>query len=311
MNDILLSFGLIMLTGLACRRLRLGLQADNLRQAINVAVFNIFLPAQCVRIVYTANIDIETFLVPATAWITTISGLLISVAAYTLIEKPFRIAPREKGVVILAATFGNVTYLGLPVLTGLYGFGAAKYALFYDLLATTPLLWFAGASIASHYGEGRRFGIRESLRTISSLPPIWGILAGIVLKLAHVTVPSVILKTMGSLGDLVVPLMIFTIGLALSLPKITHAYVVIPAVVIKLFLIPFISFSVALLLGLRREALSSCLLEGAMPTMVLSLLVASRFKLDETLAAFAIVVTTVLSFITLPLAVHLTEALAP
>lgn len=311
MHDILFPFGLIILTGVACRRLRIGLDADSLRQAINAAVFNIFLPALCVKIVYTASMDLETLLVPATAWVTTISGLLISFAVYTLLEKPLRIVPAEKGVLILAAAFGNVTYLGLPVLTGLYGYGAAKYALFYDLLATTPLLWLVGAAMASRYGEGKRFALRESLRTISSLPPVWGIFAGIALKLTHVPLPETILKTLGMFGDLVVPLMIFTIGLALSLPRVKHAYVIVPAVLIKLFLVPFISYFAAVLLGLRGTALSSCLIEGAMPTMVLSLLIASRFRLDESLAAFLIVVTTVLSFATLPFAVHLTEVLVP
>ena len=56
------------------------------------------------------------------------------------------IKPSEKGVLILSAAFGNVSYLGLPVLTGLYGYEAAKYALFGDLLASTPLLWLCGRS---------------------------------------------------------------------------------------------------------------------------------------------------------------------
>jgi predicted permease len=39
--------------------------------------------------------------------------------------------------------------------------------------------------------------------------------------------------------------------------------------------------------------------------MVLSLLVAARFRLDVSLAAFVIVVTTVLSFFTLPAVIYL------
>jgi len=210
---------------------------------------------------------------------------------------------------VLAATFGKLTYLGLPVLTGLYGYEAAKYALYYDLLAATPLLWFVGAPLASRYGEGKRMGIGDSFRTIASLPPLWGIGAGFVLNLGGIALPSFLLKTLGMLGDLVVPLMIFTIGLALSLPKVRHAYAIIPAVAIKLGVVPFISYTAAMLLGLKGTALASCFIEGAMPTMVLSLLIASRFKLDESLAAFVIVVTTVLSFITLPLAIHFTHHL--
>jgi hypothetical protein len=309
MQDLLLSFGLIILAGVGFRKLRLGLDADTLRQAINVAVFNIFLPALCIKIVSATRVDIETLLVPATAWITTLSGLLLSLVMYTAFEKVLRITPREKGVLVLGAAFGNVTYLGLPVLTGVYGYEAAKYALFFDLLATTPLLWLAGASLASRYGEGKKLDIRESLRTIASLPPLWGIFAGILLRVTGVPVPGFVMKTLGMLGDLVVPLMIFTIGLALSFPKVRHAYAIVPAVVIKLFLLPVVAYLSALALGLKGTALASCLVEGAMPSMVLSLLMASRFKLDESLAAFMIVVTTAISIVTLPLAIYLADLL--
>ncbi len=310
MEDLLFSFGLIILAGVGFRRLRLGLDADTLRQAINISVFNLFLPALCVNIVSSAGIDSETLLVPATAWITTLGGLLLALAVYGVLGKVMHIGPAEKGVLVLAAAFGNVTYLGLPVLTGVYGYEAAKYALFFDLLATTPLLWLVGASLASRYGEGRGFSLGESLKTICSLPPLWGIFAGILLRLTHIPVPGFVMKTLGMLGGLVVPLMIFTIGLALSFPKVRHAYAIIPAVVIKIVLVPLLSYTAAAMLGLRGTALASCLVEGAMPTMVLSLLIASRFKLDESLAAFVIVVTTVISFVTLPLAVYLAALLS-
>lgn len=310
MNDILFPFGLIILAGVACRRFRIGsIDADSLRQGINVMVLNIFLPALCIKTLYTSSIDIETILIPATAIVTTLSTLAIAVMVYTLLGRIMHLSPQEKGVLIISAAFGNVTYLGLPVLTGLYGPGAAKYALFYDLLATTPVLWLAGASLASRYGENRTMNIRESIMAIISLPPIWGIICGIALKLTGIPLPDVFLKALEMLGSLVVPLMIFSIGLALTVPRVSHAYAIIPAVIIKMAVSPFISFTTAQALGLKGQALSSTLLEGAMPTMVLSLLIAARFKLDIALSAFIIVVTTVLSFFTLPLAVHITGLL--
>ncbi|MDH4232587.1 MAG: AEC family transporter [Nitrospirota bacterium] len=310
MQNILFSFGIIILIGIAFGRFRPGgLDADHLRLAINVSVLYIFLPALCIKTLYLSRIDIEVVLVPAAAWFAMLAGLLLSVGVYSLAEKSMNLKSAEKGVLVLGATFGNVTYLGLPVLTGLYGNEAAKYALFYDLLATTPLLWLVGAALASRYGEGERLEIRESVKTIASLPPVWGIFGGMALNITGVPLPSSIIKSLDMLGSLVVPLMIFSIGLALSLPKVRHAYAIIPAVVIKLAIVPFFSFLAASMLGLTGDALASCLIEGAMPTMVLSLLIAAKFKLDVSLAAFLIVVTTVLSFFSLPVAVYLTKYL--
>lgn len=310
MYDTLFSFGLIILAGVIFKRLRVGgLDADSLRKTINISVLNIFLPALCIKIIYTSKIDTEILLVPTTAWITIGATLLISFIVYTSLEKTMHLRLSEKGILIISATFGNVLYLGLPVLTGLYGYEAAKYALFYDILAGTPLLWLVGAPIASRYGEGKRLETKESFKTILSLPPIWGIFVGIVLNLSNIPVPVFVLKSLGMFGDLVVPLMIFSIGLALTLPRVKHAYAIIPAVIIKLAVAPLISFTTARFLGLEGNALTSCLIEGAMPTMVLSLLIAARFKLDVSLSAFLIVVTTLLSLVTLPAAIYITKLL--
>lgn len=302
MREILISFGLIIATGIIIKRLRPGgLDAESLRSGINGAVLNVFLPALCIHTLSTAEIGVEAVLVPVTAMGSTIAGLVLALFVYRVLRGVLRIAPREEGVLVLSATFGNVTYLGLPVLTGLYGPEAARYALFYDLLATTPLLWLVGAPIAARFGEGRKPDVRESLRAIVSLPPVWAIFLGMAMSLSGIRLPAAVLLALEMLGRVVVPLMVFSIGLAVSLPRVRHAWAVLPAVVLKLVVVPFISLGIAYGLGLSGMALSSCLIEGAMPTMVLSLLIAARFGLDVSLSAFVIVVTTAISFFSLPL----------
>ncbi len=306
MHDILFPFGLIILAGVAFRHIKpAGVEASVMSLAINAGVLNLFLPALCIKTIYQSTIDLDALLVPATAWMTTLAALLLAAGIYSLLAKKIQLAPQEKGVLLLAAAFGNVTYLGLPVLAGLFGSSAAKYALYYDLLATTPLLWLVGANLASRYGEDRKYGFREALKTIISLPPVLGIFAGMLLNLTGTPLPAFVVHALDMLGGLVVPLMIFSIGLALRFPKVANAYAVIPAVVIKLVVSPGISFLTASTLGLAGVPLVSATLEGAMPSMVLTLLVASRYKLDISLGAFIIVVTTVLSFFTLPVALYM------
>ncbi len=310
MYDLLFPFGIVIVAGVIYKRLRIrGIEAEDVRLAINSVVLNIFLPALCIKAVYTARIDARLFLVPLTSLVTTVASLLLSLGLYSLLERRMQIASAEKGVLVLGATFGNVLYLGLPVLTGLYGGEAAKYALFYDLLAATPALWIFGATVASRHGEGRGTTITESLKTIATLPPIWGIAGGFGLKLAAVPVPPFLMKSFGMLGETVVPLMLFSVGLALSFPKVKHAIKALPAIFMKLLIVPLLGFLAGRLLGLQGEALAACVVEAAMPTMVLLLLIAARFKLDVALAAFLIIVTTALFLISLPLVLFLTAYL--
>ena len=153
MHEIILSFALIVCAGVFFRRLRAGgLDAGSLHLAINTFVFNLFLPALCIKTVYSSEIDIDTLLVPVTAGLTTVLTMLVSLGVYSILGKLVKMEKSEQGVLVISATFGNVVYLGLPVITGLYGEGAAKYALFYDLFAATPLLWLLGSFVASRYG---------------------------------------------------------------------------------------------------------------------------------------------------------------
>lgn len=309
MHLTLLSFALIIASGAAFGRIRPGgLHADTVRSSINALVLNLFLPALCIKAVSASEIDSDALLVPMTAWAVTLSTLLMAWLTYEYVPFISRgLSGPEKGVMIISAAFGNVTYLGLPMLRELYGEAAVRYALYYDLLATTPILWLIGAPMAARYGGagGKGFDIRQSLHMLAALPPIWGIAIGFLISGLGLPLHPVLIRALDMLGGLVVPLMIFSIGLALRLPKVGHALHSIPASAIKLFVSPAIALAVVAALGLKGDAMRSCFVESAMPTMVLSMLIASRFKLDVPLSAFIIVITTAGSFITLPLAAYL------
>ncbi|MDR1195555.1 MAG: AEC family transporter [Endomicrobium sp.] len=278
-----------------------NLEPDSARHAINTIVIKFFLPALCFKVIASANIDINTVLLPASAILTILISLLFSFAVFTIIEKFTSLSKKEKIVLILASTFGNVTFLGLPLLTGLYGEGAAQYVLLYDLMATMPLLWFVGASLASSYGKGRKLSIWESVKILAQLPPIWALILGFAANFAGIRLPGFLLKTLELMSMPIVPLMIFSVGLALTVPKVKETIIVLPAVIIKLCISPLIAFAIARLLGMEGLALKSTITEAAMPTMVLTLVIASQYKLNHNMAALAIALTTAAAFITMPI----------
>jgi len=277
-----------------------GLEPDNARHVINTIAMNFFLPALCFKVIATAPIDKNTILLPVSAIITILSSLLFSYAVYSLMEKFIRISKKEKGVIILTASFGNVTFLGLPIMTSLYGNEAARYVLLYDLLATTPLLWFVGASIASSYGSGQKFTAKDSLKTLAKLPSIWALIAGFAVNIAGIALPRFAVKTLDLLSMPIVPLMMFSVGLALGIPKLKQALTVTPGIIIKLCVSPLIAFAAVSLLGMHGLAFKVSVMEAALPTMILTLVIVSQYKLDHELAALMILITTAMSFISLP-----------
>ncbi len=298
MNDVIFAFFLIIFSGVVIRIIKpAGIDPERLRQYINTLVFYLFLPALCFSVMAKTSITAEIALVPLTAIMTLSFMTIISLIIYSLFPN---LSDAEKGAVILVSVFGNVTYLGLPVITGLFGSHAAQYALYYDLLATTPFLWTVGARIAARYGGKKSPSKAETIKKLFSLPPLWGILLGLIFNIISAPISTFVMKAAEMLGQVVVPLMIFSIGLSLSFIKPSHVYVLLPVCLLKLLASPLISYISGRLLGLTDITLKAVTLEGGMPSMVLSLLVATVFGLDVSLVAFAIVVSTLASFLTLP-----------
>ncbi len=202
---------------------------------------------------------------------------------------------------MLSAAFGNVTYLGLPVITEMLGPGYGYVAVLYDLLASTPILLTVGVFIAARYGSGRALSVAASLKRVVLLPPLWGVVAGIAVRLAHLPVPQLVLDTATLMGKAVIPIMIFTVGLALDFRDVKRLPIAIPALAIKLLAAPVLAWWAGSRLGLAGPVLEASVVEGAMPVMVLSLVIADEFELDVPLAAACIAASTVLLFFTMPL----------
>jgi len=206
---------------------------------------------------------------------------------------------------MLSAAFGNVMYLGLPVITEMLGAQYGYAAVLYDLLASTPVLLTIGVFIAARYGSGKTASLRSSLKRVAGLPPLWGVAAGLAVQLAGITVPQMLLDAATLMGKAVIPVMTFTVGLALDFRDVRRLPIALPALAIKLILAPVMAWWIGSKLGLAGAMLQATAIEGAMPVMVLSLVIADEFNLDVPLAAACITVSTVALFFTLPLMMHM------
>ena len=96
--------------------------------------------------------------------------------------------------------------------------------------------------------------------------------------------------------------MLLSIGMALTWQSgwIKRIPLLLPMVAIQLLLMPLIVWGASIGVGMPANLLAPAIIEGAMPTMVLGLVICDRFKLDTSLYAEAVTVTTALSLLTLP-----------
>ncbi len=305
-DNVLYSFGLIIAAGYGWRFFNpAGIDRHKARHALSVTVLHFFLPALAFGLVAGARVDRTFLAVPLTAAGVTLTGIAAGYAAYRLLPWFKAVNRPAFGVLVLAASFGNVTYLGLPVITEMLGQQYGYVAILYDLLAATPVLLTVGVFIAARYGSGGAVTISASLVRVLRRPPLWGVAAGLAIHAAGLPVPRVILDAASLMGRAVIPVMTFTVGLALDFRDLRRLPVALPALALKLLAAPVLAWWLGSRLGLTGETLKAVTIEGAMPVMVLSLVIADEFDLDVPLAAACIAVSTTALFFTMPVMMRL------
>jgi malate permease and related proteins len=266
------------------------------RKVLTDFVYYLFLPALVLTVLWQAPLGINSIRISFIAASNIIVWLLISWAVYRLLRQPRQIS----GALILAAAFPNATYLGLPVLEHTLGNWARSVAIEYDLFACTPLLLTVGILVARAHGESRI--PVHPLVTLTRIPALWAAMLAVVLNLSAVTMPGWLRIWLDSMASAVIPLMLIALGMSLQLQslKLQKLPVLMPVLLIQLITMPLFALLLAHISGLSGDYLIAVVLEAAMPSMVLGIVICDQFKLDTGIFAAAVTLSTTISLITLP-----------
>lgn len=297
MYEVIGQAAILILCGVLWRLLTpQGLGADTLRNSLTTLVYVLLLPALVLVVLWRADLTFDAIKVALLA----IVGIAVGMGLAWLWFRRRTPAPAALGALLLAAAFPNATYMGLPVLEASLGPWARAIAIQYDLFACTPLLLSVGVMLSQHYGGGER---AHPLHNLVRVPPLWAALLGVALNLMEVPLPSLLGGVMDMLAAGVVPLMLFSLGLGLRWSEGwgERLALVMPVVVIQLLVTPLVVWGVSDVAGLQGAVRTAVVLEAAMPSMVLGIVLCDRYRLDTNLYAMAVTLSTALSIVTLPL----------
>lgn len=289
---------LIMACGAGWRMIKpAGLTAEQTRHVLTTVVYYLLLPAMVMEVLWSADIGLHSFQYTLLG----VGSIAFAMLCLWLVGALFNFEHRRQGAMILAAAFPNVTYLGLPVLEQTFGSWARSVAIQIDLFATTPLLFTVGVIVARHYGE-ETADKPKPLWMFFNAPPFWAAAVAVLLNLNGVAAPVWLSGVLQKLSVGVVPLMLFSLGLALSWKAVTVRNIpyVIPVMIIKMALMPLFAIMLIGFLPIAGDYRAAAVLDLSMPSMLLGIVFCDRYRLDSSLYAMAVTVTTALSLVALP-----------
>ena len=119
---------------------------------------------------------------------------------------------------------------------------------------------------------------------------------------AMVPIPAIVEPVLRQLGNGIVPLMLIAIGLSLEWRGLQRKAwgPLIMVIAVQLILMPMFVWGVSGFFEFSHEQQLALVLEAAMPSMVIGLMICEKYKLDTAFYAAAVTLSTILSIVTLP-----------
>ena len=188
-------------------------------------------------------------------------------------------------------TFGNTGNIGLPLAYFAFGEVGLGYAVI--IFSVTAILSF---SIGIWFVSGGAI----SFQALKKEPLIIATILGAIFLFTDASTPLFLTSTLELIGQIAIPLMLITLGVAMADLKINDLKSAVAFSVLKLFLCLSAGIFVGYFFSLNEISFSVLLMQISTPVAVTSYLLARKYKADSLKVASLVVVSTCLSLIYLP-----------
>lgn len=225
-----------------------------------------------------------------------------------LVARPFfrrQPDPRRK-VLEFSVVFSNCGFMCIPLLAAVLGERGVFYGSIY-ITVFNVAQWTYGVLLMT--------GSRKNVSLVKSLvnPGTVTVLIAIPIFILSIQLPTAISVVVDYLADTNTPLAMIVIGAQMavvSLKNITKDRPLLVATGLRLLVVPALVMLILSLLPLDRVLVLSCLIPAAAPTAAAAGLFSTRYRQDTALATQMIALTTLLSIISIPVLILISDLLA-
>ncbi len=207
----------------------------------------------------------------------------------------FRHDRREAGIAGLSAGAPTVGFLGIAVLSPLFG-GSAALSVAVVALVVNVLQVPLGVFFVAPAGTKPTAALEHAIKQPVVLAP----LIAVVLVALGIRVPSIILPAFELIGHATSGVAVFAAGLVLSAHKFKIDFEVAWNTIVKLVLMPASMLGAALYFGIGGHKLEELVLLAALPPAFTGVVLAGRYQTYITMASSTLIVCVFLFAIAAP-----------
>ena len=282
---------------------KLGYLGGDFDRQLSRLVINITCPALILSSAMTGELPDRRFILPL---------LLISLITYLILTGAAFLLPRyltkkkdDEGAIGFALMFGNVGFMGYPVVASIFGHEAVFYAAVLNVVNTFAVFTVGTILITGRSDvEQKRF----EKKVLYSTPMLAAYLTMAIVALEINNIPEAVSQPLTMLGNITVPAALMIIGSSmsnLSLRTMLGNTTVYATTLFRLAILPIGIHFLMGALGFSPFVVNINTLVIAMPVATYGTILCLKYQKDTTMITEVTFITTLLSMISIPLLVML------
>ncbi|MBF0276277.1 MAG: AEC family transporter [SAR324 cluster bacterium] len=273
---------------------RLNLDARTLSRT----AYFIFVPAFIFNSISTAKIELSATL--QIVFYIVIVHLIVAILGFGLAK----ILRRPKELVaayVMIAVFGNTGNFGLSLIDFRLGPSSQIPATVY-FLTTLTFGFVVSVGIARWTRGGKMAAVLSVLKT----PALLALIPALFFPIMDLEVPLMITRLTGLMGRVMIPLMLFTLGVQMAfVSKPEFSIDMILASGIRLLAAPLVAAVVAFFLGISGVERAAGIIQSGMPVAVLISIIAIEYNILPEFVTTSVLFSTLVSLLTATVVLYL------
>lgn len=219
-----------------------------------------------------------------------------------LLEKVFHLKGNRGHVFRAIVMFGNVGFMGIPLVVELYPDTALLYISLFTIL-DQGLFWTYGVSLTKPVSKQKEKISLKNLKNLLS-PALVAIVGATVLVLLNIHLPKLLTTTLSKLGTASMPLSLLYIGGMLSMTdvrKVLRCGELYAEIGLKMLVLPIVFFLVMKLCRVPTDMAGTMTFLTGLPAINMVAMLSKNNGSDGDYAVCAVMMTTLACLVTLPL----------
>ncbi len=276
--------------------IKLGVVKEEFTKNLSSFIFNVTLPC---AIISALQFDFDRQILIKSALLIFIS-VIVTVFSWAFglgTAKVLKAKDFSKNVIVYSLMFSNFSFMGYPIAQAFMGDEGLMYATMFSLpLYVMVQSW--GVALINNEGE------RKFKKTYILNAPLIAAVIGFIMFLTGFRFPTAVDGTISMLGSMTTPLAMVVVGLSLSAEPLKNTFTSMRFYVVallRLVVLPLIVFYVLKALNINIDICRVSAIITMIPVAANIIVTSATYGKDTTDPARAVLLTTVLSVITIPL----------